>query len=80
MRNSQRKLSVLIATTLVIFLGIVDFGWAGGPVPAASLPGGALVEDSDDGAGESWGRSVGRDFTFSNFDLDRFTQHYILRR
>lgn len=45
-----------------------------GPVPAGSLPGGAVVVDSDNpGTGEAWGRVGGRTYSYSGFVLSNFT-------
>ena len=44
-----------------------------GPVPASSLPGGAVVTDSDPGSGEQWGRAGGRTYGYSGFALANFT-------
>ena len=46
---------------------------ATGPVPASSLPGGAVVSDNDDGSGETWGRPGGRTYSYSGFVLGNFT-------
>ena len=46
-----------------------------GPVPANSLPGGAIVVDSDNpGSGEAWGRTGGRTFSYSGFALSNFSE------
>ena len=60
---------------LFILAGILSANpaLAAGPVSAGSLPGGATVTDDDGGSGESWGRAVGRTFTYSDFDTARFT-------
>lgn len=54
-----------------ILLGCLQVSYsfaATGPVSAASLPGSVSVVDSDPGAGESWGRPGGRDYSYSGFD------------
>ena len=61
----------------IALLALSAFGLpaiAAGPVPAASLPGGALVGDDDPGNGEAWGRTGGRTFSYSDFVLANFSE------
>jgi len=68
---SARSLSIPAVAILV--LGFAPPGGAAGPFGYGSLPGDVQFVDDDPGNGEQWGRSGGRNYSFSNFDLSLFT-------
>ncbi len=69
-RNSRCLVPWLSALALVFAVGTAS---ADGPVTPFSLPGGVVVNDSDTGSGEQWGRGV-RTITFSVNNPGDFTE------
>jgi hypothetical protein len=68
----MKRPSLLFCILIGCFIVSPSFA-ATGPVPAGSLPGGAIVTDDDPGPGEAWGRPGGRNYGYSGFVLSNFT-------
>lgn len=73
--NGSRNngLTILGSVLLAILLAALP-AYAEQQVSASSLPGGVTVIDSDINNEGLWGRAIGKEVTFSNFDLARFSQ------
>lgn len=61
--------SPLRSSFFLALILVFSSSFADGPVGLSSLPGGGDLSDSDNGTGETWGRTNGRDWSYNNFDL-----------